>query len=403
MSETLYAARFSRRDVLKLAAAGLLLAGCRQSQQPEAALALVNGTLIDGTGAGPLPDAALVVQGKQIGSVGLRARVKIPAHAQVVDVGGATILPGLINAHVHDAYEESTLKAWAQGGVTTVQDLGNSGPRGQLFVFRDQARDKPQGARLVAAGPMVTVPGGYPIVPWGGGGLTVASADDARRQVEQLLDDGADLIKIALESGVIFRQEIPMLSPEQAEAVVEVAHRRGALVAAHVTVSQDVERALAAGVDTMAHMATDDVPDALIARMIEANAYWIPTLELWAGVSSRTAVGFDAQAVSNLQRYAVAGGKVALGTDYGGYTTPFQLGMPIREIELMQQAGMAPLQIIVAATRNAAHVCNRERELGTLEVNKVADVLVVDGNPVEDLHALTRVKLVLRDGVVIRQ
>jgi imidazolonepropionase-like amidohydrolase len=105
----------------------------------------------------------------------------------------------------------------------------------------------------------------------------------------------------------------------------------------------------------------------------------------------------------NLKRFVAGGGQVALGTDYAGYSMPFELGMPITEIELMHQAGMTPMQIIVAATKNAAHVSNRDRDLGTLEVGKIADVLIVNGDPLQDLHALLDVRLVVKDGVIIRQ
>jgi imidazolonepropionase-like amidohydrolase len=166
-----------------------------------------------------------------------------------------------------------------------------------------------------------------------------------------------------------------------------------------VTVAADLPGALDAGVDDIAHMATDRVSDATIQRMVEASVYWVPTLELWQGVGLRRAAIAD-----NLRRFVAASGQVALGTDYlGAPNVDFDLGMPITEIELMAQAGMTPMQIIVAATRNAAHVCGLERELGTLEPGKLADVLVVDGDPLTDVHVLTQTRLVLRDGVIIMQ
>jgi imidazolonepropionase-like amidohydrolase len=391
----------SRRGFLKLATAALLVGGCRRARSGRATLALVNGRLIDGTGAEPLPDTAVLVEGARIVSVAPRQRVQIPAAAQVLDAAGATILPGLINAHVHAAYNESTLKAWAAGGVTTVRDLGNGEQRGQLFALRDEMGAKPACARLVAAGPMVTVPGGYPMVPWGGSGLIVTSVDDARQKVGALLDDGADVIKIALESGAIFGREIPMLSPAEAAAIVEVAHQRGTLVSAHVTAARDIEPALDAGVDDLAHMVVDALPDALIERVVSAGVTWIPTLELWDGVSRAQGIDLDRRAIGNLGRYVAAGGNVALGTDYAGYTTPFQLETPIREVELMLEAGMSPLQILVAATQNAARACNLESEIGTLEPGKRADILVVEGDPLQDVQAVTQIRWVLRDGVVI--
>jgi imidazolonepropionase-like amidohydrolase len=360
-------------------------------------LALVNGTLIDGTGAAPVRDAALVIQKEHIVAVGPRGQVSIPANAKTVDVQGTTILPGFINAHVHQGYSERNLRAWAQAGVTTVRDLAASSAD-DLFARRDALQKDNRNARLVAAGPMVTVPGGYPIVPWGMAGMTVASPEDAALKVNQLLDHGADVIKIALESGGSFGRTIPVLSPEEATAIVQAAHRRGGWVSAHVLRTQDLARALDAEVDDVAHMVEDYLPDHLIERTVKDDVYWVPTLELWQRVGQT-----DKRSVGNLSRFVKAGGKVALGTDYAGYAAEFDLGMPVTEIELMQEASMTSMQIIVAGTKNAAHVCDLDRELGTLEPGKIADVLVVDGNPLENIHALTQTRMVIHNGVIIRK
>jgi imidazolonepropionase-like amidohydrolase len=380
-------------------------AAAAQATAGPVTLALVNGRLIDGTGADPLPDAVVLISGDRIVAAGPRAAVTIPPGARVprggcalVDVQGATILPGFINAHVHQGFSASNLEAWAAAGVTTVRDLGNS-PRDDLFAQRDALLEDNRHARLVAAGPIVTVPNGYPMVPWGAPGLAVTSPEDAASKVNHLLDVGADVIKIALDSGGIFGRSIPVLSAEEAAAIVKVAHQRGTLVAAHILTAVDLEKALDAGVDDVAHMAADTVPDSSIQRMLDSGTTWVPTLELW----KRVGHDLDRPAVANLKRYVAAGGKVALGTDYAGYSAVFDLGMPVTEIELMQQAGMTPMQIIVAATRNAAAVCNLEDELGTLQAGKIADVLVVNGDPLEDMQALTRVRLVIHNGEVIRE
>lgn len=362
------------------------------------ALALVNGTLIDGTGAAPVQNAVLIIRDGRIIATGSRSVVPVPEQAQVIDVQGDTILPGFVNAHVHGAYNLDKLEAWAQAGVTTVRDLGarsNPAP----FSIRDEANRQPRYAHLVAAGPMVTVPGGYPIAIWGGTAVTATTPAEARQAVNSLLDQGADVIKIALESGQVFGQPgLPMLAPEQVKAIVAAAHQRGTLVSAHVTVSSDLGLALDGGVDDVAHMVTDRLPDELISRMVTRGAYWEPTLELWKNVGH----GLDQVAIDNLRRYVAAGGRVALGTDYEGYYTPFQLGMPMHEIEGMQAAGMTPMQIITAGTRDAARVCNIGKDLGTLEVGKIADVLIVQGDPLKDLGALGMVRWVIRQGAVIR-
>ena len=132
----------------------------------EPILVLAGGTLVDGNGGPPMPDAVVMIRGNRILAVGRRADAAIPAAARVIDVTGATILPGFINAHVHAGYNAANLKAWAQAGVTTVRDLGVA-PWDDAFVRRDALLRDPANARLVAAGPLVTVSGGYPMVPWG--------------------------------------------------------------------------------------------------------------------------------------------------------------------------------------------------------------------------------------------
>jgi imidazolonepropionase-like amidohydrolase len=251
--------------------------------------------------------------------------------------------------------------------------------------LRNKRNVDPQYARIIAAGPLVTVPDGYPIAGNDFPSLTVTSPEDARRKINQLIDDGADVIKITLTIDFA-----PSLSLEEATAIVETAHARGIPVTVHATRLPDLQRALDAGVDDIAHIVTDRVPDEVIQQMIEADVSWVPTFE-----------AMDGQGMDNLRRFVEAGGRVALGND-AGYLAGLEIGMPLEEIEWMQTAGLTPMQIIVAATRDAAYVCRRQDVLGTLEVGKFADVLVVDGNPLEDLQALTNVRLVVHEGVIIR-
>ncbi len=396
-----------RRAFLATAASGLLgCLGCPADDAPTRVkpqpgprpLALAGGRLIDGTGSPPVPGATLIVSGELVTAAGPTASLDLPAEADVLDLSGATILPGFINAHVHQAYSAATLKAWAHQGVTTVRDLG-ADPRRPLPALRDELNLEPACARLVAAGPIVTVPGGYPGVPWGSAcGLAVTSPADAQSQVNRLLDAGIDLIKIAVESGASFGRAIPTLSAEEIAAVTAAAHARATRVSAHVLVEADLIRAVAEGADDIAHMVSDHLSDEAIAAMLARGTQWVPTLELWHGVSSR----LGARAIAFLQRFARAGGSVALGTDYAGYDAEFDLGMPMREIAWMQAAGLSPMEIIVAATRNAAQACNLGSRLGVLAPGRIADILVVDGDPLADLGALSRPLLVIRGGVIIR-
>jgi imidazolonepropionase-like amidohydrolase len=137
--------------------------------------------------------------------------------------------------------------------------------------------------------------------------------------------------------------------------------------------------------------------------MVENDVYWVPTLELYRYITRDAQNGWDQKAIGNLRRFLAGGGKVALGTDFAGYGAEFDLGMPMLEIEAMLESGMTPMQIIVAATQNGAHVCNLNDEIGTLEEGKAADILVVDGDPLSDIQALARTLIVIHDGVVIRE
>jgi imidazolonepropionase-like amidohydrolase len=348
-------------------------------------LALVGGLLIDGRGGEPVPDAAIVLRDGLIAAVGPRATVPIPEDAEVVEVSGGSILPGLINAHVHNAIQTATLQHWAAAGVTTVRDVGAREPAAEVFAFRDAARADPRLARLVAVGPLVTVPGAYPLVPNGFPAWAVQGPDDARARINTLVDLGAELIKITLEPG---GQRLPVLSLSEVQAIVQTAHLRDRIVTAHVTAADYVELALRAGVDEICHIPAAPLSDDLIARMVAADLSVVPTLEAIRGGDA------------NVRRLVAAGGRVALGND-GGYLAGLEVGMPIAELEHMQRAGMTPMQVLVAATAEAARACRLGDVLGTLEPGKAADLLIVDGDPLGDLRALTRARVVIHGGYPI--
>jgi imidazolonepropionase-like amidohydrolase len=387
--------------ILLLSALVSFLITCNKSENPilngntAGTIAITNGFLIDGTGSDQIPDAIIIIQDKLIKSVGTTSTLDIPTEAKIIDVQGSYILPGLMNTHVHSGYVENNLKVWANSGVTTVRDIGNlsSSPE-QGFSTRNILLIDNKNARLVAAGPLVTTVGGY-------GNYPVSSPGDAEQKVNGLIDAGADLIKIAIEDNLQGRTW-PMLSMDEIKMICLTAHNRNKRVAAHISRSTHLDMAIKGGVDDVDHMVINTLPDSLITFMIQKDMYWIPTLELWAGVSDMFSINWIEIAKSNLQRFVQAGGKVALGTDYDGYVTPFDLGMPITEMKLMQEAGMTPMQILVSATRHSSYVCDLENELGTIEEGKIADIIIVDGNPLEDLEALLNIQMVFHNGVIIK-
>ncbi len=375
--------------------------GCKDSKDPVSAdpevgdhFALTNGILIDGTGAEPLSNAVVLVREGYIDTVGTDASVEIPDEAGIIDVQGTYILPGFMNTHVHSGYIEENLQEWAGSGVTTVRNLGDFAHSPvESFTLRDQLFTDNSNARLVAAGPLMTTVGGY-------GNYAVVSPEDAEWKTNLLIEAGADLIKIAIEDDLQGRRW-PMLSEEEIAAIVQTAHGRNKPVSAHITRVRHVEMALRGEVDDLAHMAVEPLPDSLISGLIEKDITWVPTLELWDGVRRLHGSNWDDIAKENLGRFVQAGGKVALGTDYDGYIFEFQLGMPMLEIQLMQEAGMTPMEIIMAATKNSAHVCNLGDDLGTIEPGKIADIIIVGHNPLDDLQSLLDIRMVIHNGEII--
>ncbi len=355
--------------------------------------AVVNARVIDGTGNEPISAGVVVFSGGRIISIGPMGDVGIPRGAQTYDVRGATVLPGVINTHVHTAYTADNLARWTTSGVTTVRDMGTDwATLPASMAFRGEASSNPALARVVSAGSLVTIPGGYQA----GGGATVSSPDEARRVVDQEVDSGVEFIKLTLQRPAAGPDQ--GLSRDQACAAVEEAHDRGARVTAHVVTTGDLAVALDCGVDDIAHMVGDDLPGDVIDRLVASGTILEPTLTNWEAAAERRAVE------GNLGRFVADGGVVALGCEYIASERadgPF-VGMPLAELQMMRRAGMSPMQVIVAATRNAAAAIGMSADLGTLEPGKIADIIVVDGDPLADVGALGRVTMVVHGGAVIK-
>ncbi len=362
---------------------------------------LTNGRLIDGNGGTPVDDAVVVVTAGQIVGVGARDSTNVPADLEAVDLHRATIVPGLVNAHVHEVFDEDVLREFASGGVTTVCDLqyNRSGATVQEIIAARDALSGPGAARLAAAGKFINVTGGYPNLFFDLEIINVDTTDEAVRAVEELADAGANVIKTVFESGTLFGQSgWPILPAEVAAAIVDTAHSRGLPVIAHVTNIADVDAAIAAGADGMAHLPTGTYTDELVSQIAESGMFVIPTLELYSTVLGQ--VGMN-EMIGNLASLHDAGVRVVLGTDYDGNPSApnfFEIGAPMKEIGFMAAAGMSPMDVIVAGTRNAAEACNVDTLTGTVEIGKDADLLIVSGDPLSDLAALAEPAMVLVRG-----
>jgi imidazolonepropionase-like amidohydrolase len=349
------------------------------SRSPTA-LAIVGVAVLDGGGGPALPGQTVLTARGLVQRVGPAGEVAPPAGALVVDGAGGTLLPGFVDLHVHlGFYLPAQVLA---GGVTTVRDLG--WPPGRLAALRQEAAAPAASPRLLAAGQIVTVPGGYPTrAPWAPPGTArpVDGPTEAVAAVAELAGAGAAVIKVALDDRVGPTLPVPVLA-----ALVGAAGERGLGVTAHVGSAAEAAKALAAGVGELAHWPFDPagLPDALVDALAE-SVVAVPTLHIDPTPARR----------AGLRRFVARGGRVLYGTDLGNQGPP--PAVDVEELRLLVEAGLRPEQAVAAATSLAAD------HLGLAGAGRVApgapaDLLLVDGDPLADLAALSRVRLVTREG-----
>jgi imidazolonepropionase-like amidohydrolase/protein-S-isoprenylcysteine O-methyltransferase Ste14 len=398
---------------------------------PAEATVLYNGTVVPGTGAPAMSDGVVVVRGDRIYAVGPESAFRIPADVRRLDAGGGAILPGIVNAHIHHGAPAKLRHRFLLEGVTTICDLGSE--LEEMDEFLEEGCAEGPSARGIRAGPIVTAPGGYP------DGLyrthlnyEVAGPGDATRAVQDLAARGADLVKIAVDPTWNVERRLPTLALETVRATVEAAHAQGLLVRAHIIRPEHMDLVIEGGADVVEHlgmpawpsraeeervMAGEDpvgsffdrwAPDyqPRLERMVDEDIAMVPTLSAVIGSfytadeptpRQRWVVAILMDVV---RRFHEAGGTVAVGNDFNDRAMTERL--PLLEIEMLAGAGLSPMDVLVAATRNGARVCGRRWELGTLEPGKLADLIVVDGDPLTDpVAALQRVRLVMRAGVPV--
>jgi len=202
------------------------------------------------------------------------------------------------------------------------------------------------------------------------------------------------LIKVAIEAGfgVDYNEPgWPVLDAETLAAIADETHEHGKLVRAHVTETNELVAAIDAGFDVAAHTPIEPLLGGVLQQALAIDMIFVSTANIWGPEGSQNAA-------ENAARYTELGGRVALGTDY-----PFQAGseMPVKEMQLLVDAGMTPAEVLVAATKHGAEALGMGEELGTLAPGKLADVIVVDGDPLADIAAMADVRVVVRDGEVI--
>lgn len=250
---------------------------------------LRHARLIDGTGAAPRDDATLCIEDGRIVSVADNTMGSMPAQSddEVIDLSGLTVLPGLINAHVHAGFkhlkgvplrdfQENYLLACLQTGVTTLRDEGMFVDSSlQEVALRKQHFAQPHYPRIVTTGKYFAAPGGY-------GGMqpiSVTSVEEAKVKVRELLEAGMDMVKTSLEDGLDpGTHGLPQLSSELLAAICDEAHRNGAKVSAHATQAHNLRKLVDAGIDDVAHMVYDELQDDLIRDMTDRKIACVPTL-----------------------------------------------------------------------------------------------------------------------------
>lgn len=297
--------------------------------------------------------------------------------AEEIDARGKALLPGFIDAHVHlDFFSPSSV---VRAGVTTARDLGWPLDRIRALALADD------GPAVLYAGPMLTAPGGYPArARWAPAGtaLEVADEEEARDAVARLGDAGASIIKIAQPAVG------PSLPAEMVRAIVVAAHDLSLRVTSHCGALRELDIAMDAGVDELAHglWSNERIPDDVIARMVGAGMTVIPTLH----------IDPSPQRIDNLARYREAGGRIVYGTDMGNEPVP--PGIDVEELKLMERAGLSKAEAIAAATTRAAAWLELD-DRGVIAEGMRADLVLVEGDPLERLEVLARPVMVLRGGV----
>ena len=400
----------------------------------DKAIVIRAARLIDGRGGNVVSPAVVVVRGNRIESIGGAA----PADADVIDLGDATLLPGLIDAHVHtllqgdvtasdyddQLFRESmayralraskAVKIALHHGFTTVRDLETEGAMyTDVDVKHAIENGIIEGPRMIVSTRALSVTGGYgpsgyaPDIVYPKGVQIVDGPDEARKAVREQISHGADWIKVYADRSYFVQKDgtlssIPTFTPDEMKAIVDEAHRLRHKVAAHAMARPGIENALKAGVDSIEHGISID--DDLLDFMVAHGVFLCPTLTVTEYVApGRGGVWTKIPQYhhDSFQRSMKHGVKIAFGTDAGGFA--WDAMNEAKEFETATRLGLTPMQAIQTATRNAAELLGMSDQIGTIETGKLADIVAVPGNPLQDISAMQRVSFVMKDGRVFKR
>ncbi len=396
--------------------------------------------------APPIANAVVIIEGDRIKAVG--SNLPIPAGAEVIDLGDKTLLPGLIDAHTHlllsmdagrsykvddveilrtvatmSTAERALMGAKMgledlQAGITTVRDLGNSGVNGDVALRDAIDRGWVAGPRIVASTRALAAPGGQlPTLQTSAQNLidmeyvTIDGAQSARQAVRQALYDGAKCIKVIVNGPA-------NVTAEEMKAIVEQAHTSHVKVAAHATDDEAVRIAVNAGADSVEH--GYELSDEILKTMAQKHIFLVPTDWPADEYVAATFNGRDstpeerAESLkgskmfveannARLKRAVAAGVPIAAGSDMCEVVPGQTRGQAsLTMITAYAGAGLTPMQVIHAATSNAAELLDEQKNIGSIEVGKFADLIAVPGDPLKDVTEIEHAKFVMKGGVVIK-
>jgi len=410
--------------------------------------------LITGDGKPAIERSAFLVENGTITRVGRQGEVQPPKGATRVDLTGRTVMPTLIDIHTHTGFQRgATYVPQNYGRETIIEDLNRAlrfgvsavvsegiDPGDAAFKIReDQAAGRLGGARLFTAGRGMGAPNAGPGADtYRGIAYDITTEDQGRRAVRELAAQKVDFIKIWVDDR---NGRAPELSPPLYRAIIDEAHKHGIRVNAHVFYLVDAKGLVAAGIDGFTHLVRDkDMDDELVREIVRRRVVIMPTLQntergrnteppaslaAWLNGPAREGIGSDlvakiltayggrtaAQAAAARERYAIlqrslkklsdAGARIVLGGDTGLQDDPFGFAEH-RELELMVEAGVTPMQAIVAATSSGADFL-RLKDTGILAPGKRADFLVLEGNPLDDITNTRRIAQVFLRGRAVNR
>ena len=395
------------------------------------------GRLLDVRKGVYVDNAAIWIEGQRIKEVGRLAEVQphIPADALVIDLGHATVLPGLIDCHTHimarmpDTPDGYTLSLATKSqafralegaydaritllaGFTTVRDVENEGSGYADVALRDAIEQGlAEGPRMLVATRAIAAVGQYfpfgvspDLVAFPTGAQMVSGPEEARRAVREQIGHGADLIKVYAD------WEHPTLTVDEMRIIVEEAHKQGRKVAAHATTPEGIRNAVTAGVDSIEHGHGAD--RAALEMMKAKGTFLVPTVgvidadlearknEPRTPEQRRRQQAFLQGIQDEIREAMNLGVKMASGFDAA---SPELQGKNAQELVAMNKRGLAPLEVIRAATVNAAELLSWQDRVGAIEPGKYADLIAVEGDPLSDLTILQQVKFVMKGGIVVK-